>query len=209
MKIQGYNERQSPAASVTSVVSEPPQILPAIPASIPDQEHVVQQAAKDKSTAPKTQSSFRLKEALSVLPAIDTNKTEDKDTLELSDSLRQPVDINTVSEVLRFYVQNVNNEPFVVAGIVSHPPLVEHENITIRVDNQLQLDKLESVKSSLLHFLKKELSNTYLSLSFVMSDPDNGMNRKKFVTAQDKLEYFIKQNPVVEEMRKLLGLEIE
>lgn len=97
----------------------------------------------------------------------------------------------------------------VAVALKAHRPEISGEEITIEVDNNLQMEHLESLKIGLQNHLIKKLNNGGITLHFCLFEPGSGKEEKKLITAQDKLEHFIKLNPVVEEMRKRFGLQFE
>ena len=100
-------------------------------------------------------------------------------------------------------------EPTVAIALKTHKPLVEEEKITILVDNQLQLDKLEAMKMHFQQSLMKSLNNGYVTCEFKLFDSGIAKEEKKLFTASEKFEHFVSINPVVADLKNIFGLEID
>lgn len=62
---------------------------------------------------------------------------------------------------------------------------------------------------NLQNALMKDLNNGAISLTLKFFDDKNNKEEKKLITAQDKLEHFVRQNPAVGKMCEMFGLQIE
>lgn len=100
-------------------------------------------------------------------------------------------------------------ETTVAIALKTHTPVVQGEDIVLEVDNKLQYEKVEAIKSSIQNALMKHLNNGHLSLALRFFDDTKGKEERRLITSQDKLDYFIKENPIVAEMKKMFGLEFE
>ena len=95
-------------------------------------------------------------------------------------------------------------------GVIFGGQSTEHDvSVVLEVDNKLQYEKVEAIKSSIQNALMKHLNNGHLSLELRFFDDTKGKEERRLITSQDKLEYFIKENPVVAEMKRMFGLEFE
>ena len=82
------------------------------------------------------------------------------------------------------------------------------ENMTIHfdVDNDLQVEILNRMKQDLLDYLRKETKCNKLNIEATVSKEDT--NKRTIYTMQDKLNFLIEQNPLLQQLRIKLGLEL-
>ncbi|WP_251620814.1 hypothetical protein [Odoribacter lunatus] len=157
----------------------------------------------------KPSSSFKLKEAFAESSQLYVNKknvvTEQKIVLEA----RDPFDVEKVEKAYDDYIRMHKPETTVMVALKAHRPIICGEEICIEVDNQLQQERLEALKIGLQNVLIKSLNNGAVSLTLKFFDDKNGVQEKKLITAQDKLEHFIRENPVVGKMCEMFGLQID
>lgn len=80
------------------------------------------------------------------------------------------------------------------------------ENFVIRIqlDNNIQLDQLNSFKGDFLVYLRKNLNNNLIMLETSIAPTEN---KKVIYTSDDKLKYLTEKYPIVEDLRKRLGLD--
>lgn len=78
--------------------------------------------------------------------------------------------------------------------------------IVIELNNSLQTDILEEIKSDFVQYLRNKLSNDSIMIGTKLTK-DNG--KKKLYTSKEKLDYLAQKNPIVGELQKKLGLDPE
>jgi len=84
--------------------------------------------------------------------------------------------------------------------------LKDDYGIHITVGNAVQMDQLEEIKVEFLSHLRRSLKNNALRIHAVIGYV--APKEKKFFTDDDKLKLLMEHYPVVAELRKKLGLEI-
>ena len=115
-----------------------------------------------------------------------------------------------VSAALRQYVGTLRSDQAVKVALTSHRPRVEGFVITLEVDNDFLLERVNDLQASLADFLSRQLNNGYITLNVkVYVEPTDGKEEKRLFTAKDKLDYFLSKNPAVAELKSLFGLELE
>lgn len=110
---------------------------------------------------------------------------------------------------LENYVAKHVPEPIVSIALKSHKPDINGESIVILADNQLQIDKLETIKLQIQNFLMRFLNNGFINLKFQIFDAKDHKEEKKLFTAGEKFEHFVKLNPVIGDLKMIFGLELE
>ena len=55
----------------------------------------------------------------------------------------------------------------------------------------------------------KDLNNGFLSVAFKLFDVQTTNEEKKLFTASEKFDHFLDLNPVVGDLKKIFGLELE
>jgi len=77
-------------------------------------------------------------------------------------------------------------------------------SIVIELNNSLQMDILEEIKSDLIHYLRNKLQNDNIIVTPKVSK-ENG--KKMLYTNKEKLDHLAEKNPLVNELQKKLGLD--
>ena len=115
-----------------------------------------------------------------------------------------------VAAALQRYVGSLRADQAVKVALTSHRPKVNGFVITLEVDNDFLLERVNDIQPQLLDFLMKQLNNGYITLNItVYVEPSDGKEQKRLFTAKDKWEYFVEKNPAVADLKSLFGLELE
>lgn len=158
----------------------------------------------------RPESSFKLKDAYTQLLYKQPEKVKiQEETVYEKVETHESIDEAKVMVALDRYIVESNPEQMVATALKAHQPLIKGESVTILVDNQLQIDKLETIKMSFHNFLIKTLNNGSITLAFGLFDVGKTTELKKYYTSQEKFEHFVELNPVVDELKQLFGLELD
>lgn len=122
---------------------------------------------------------------------------------------RDAFDVARVEKAYDDYIRVHKPETTVVVALKAHKPVIRGEEICIEIDNRLQWEHLDALKINLQNALMKSLNNGFISLNLKFFEDKDNREEKKLITAQDKLEHFVQQNPVVGRMCEMFGLQIE
>ncbi len=114
-----------------------------------------------------------------------------------------------VVSAFEYYIAKYKPDQIIVIALKTHQPLVQGEQITILVDNQLQIDKLEGIKKHFHHSLMKILNNGFISLNLDLFDDGVTNEAKRYYTSNEKFKHFIELNPIVNDLKQLFGLELD
>ena len=157
----------------------------------------------------KPSASFKLKEAFAASSQDYNGKKYVVAEQRIKLDARDTFDAGQVEKAYDDYIRVHKPETTVVVALKAHKPVIRGEEICIEIDNQLQQERLEALKINLQNALMRSLNNGFISLSLKFFDDNNNKEEKKLITAQDKLEHFVQQNPVVGKMCEMFGLQIE
>lgn len=157
----------------------------------------------------KPSASFKLKEAFAVSSQLYNEKKDIVSEQRIKLDARDAFDVGQVEKAYDDYIRVHKPETTVVVALKAHKPVIRGEEICIELDNQLQREHLEALKINLQNALMRSLNNGFIFLTLKFFDDKNNKEEKKLITAQDKLEHFVQQNPAVGKMCEMFGLQIE
>ena len=196
MKIADFGSKFREPGAAPEAVAE------VVPGSVPKSEPARTNARLD--------SSFKIKDSLrqesqrqSVVKVYASEEPSEKV------EAREPFDADRVVAAFEGYVAEHSPEQTVVFALRTHRPVVNGESVVLPVDNQLQMDKLGSVKKHLLNVLMKSLNNGFVTLDFTLFDTGSTQEEKRFFTSGEKFEHFVQLNPAVSDLKRIFGLELE
>lgn len=155
-------------------------------------------------------SSFKIKDSLKKISQVQPSvKAQVVAETKVRVEGREAIDEKRVMAALEKYICDYQTEPTVTIALKTHRPDIQVENITIAVDNQLQMDKLEAMKMHLQNALMRTLNNGHIVLGFKIFDSQTTKEEKKLFTSGEKFEHFVKLNPVIADLKSVFGLELE
>jgi DNA polymerase-3 subunit gamma/tau len=82
----------------------------------------------------------------------------------------------------------------------------ENFNIKIQLDNNIQVDQLNSFKTDFVDYLRRSLKNNLIMLEATVAATET---KKIIYTSDDKLKYLAQKYPIVDELKKRFGLETD
>lgn len=194
MKIEGFDGKYRSAD--TGAEKEKQPAPPAVKNNLPEEK-------------PKPSASFKLKEAFAASSQAYNEKKDAVSEQRIQLDARDAFDVAQVEKAYDDYIRVHKPETTVVVALKAHKPVVRGEEICIEIDNQLQREHLDALKINLQNALMKSLNNGFISLNLKFFEDKDSREEKKLITAQDKLEHFVQQNPVVGRMCEMFGLQIE
>ena len=86
------------------------------------------------------------------------------------------------------------------------PSLKDNFVIEWPLDNRSQEEMIEKEKTDLLGYLRRELKNTEIKLSTIVSKDESA---KKLYTAHDKFQHMAQKNPNINKLKQQFDLEID
>lgn len=125
--------------------------------------------------------------------AKNRNKTFTQDDLTAAWKIM----VEKMAETEKLLIQSLK------AGI---PELKEEGNFEFTVNNQFQENALKENAPSILKILRNSLENDFISMRVVIVE--RAVEQRVF-TATDKFKLMVEKNPILEELRKRLDLELD
>ena len=206
LKIDGFNGKFGGGGGVSAPAAESPA-----PASAP------RAAGNAPSAGPRVGKpgvvrSFSLKQAMSETreEAAYAEKAGGRAQEEKRVKSKDAFTAEGVTTALRRYAESSTADHAVKVALTSHAPKVEGFVITLEVDNDFLLGRVNDLQPALLEFLMRQLNNGFIVLNVaVYVEPTDGKEQRRLFTAKDKLDYFLEKNPAVAELKSVFGLELE
>lgn len=165
----------------------------------PVKEEAKPEFKKSTIQIPKLNS---LKEELSAPP-----KEEEK--VEVDTSIRNQFSISELKNYWNEFALMMKKQKRDIEYLILINREMElDENFTIRIqlDNLVQLDQLNAFKTDLVEYLRKNLKNNLIMLESTVSANET---KKIIYTSDDKLKHLSEKHPIVNELKKRLGLETD
>jgi DNA polymerase-3 subunit gamma/tau len=118
----------------------------------------------------------------------------------------------TLSELKNYWVQYA--ERFKSEGRTSEYIILnnrdlqvdEHYSIKLPLDNLVQIDQLNEFKAELLDYLRRSLSNHQIMLETTVIEKQ--VDRKPY-SQTEKFQHLAERYPIVAELKKRLGLDMD
>ncbi|WP_306642458.1 hypothetical protein [Sanyastnella coralliicola] len=101
---------------------------------------------------------------------------------------------------------NTSGRRSLFATLSSEEPRLEGLMIKFKIANVVQEKDMELVRGELMEFLRTRLQNFSLDLTVELNAQISA--KMKFLTERDKYDQMVEKNPVLEELRKRLDLDL-
>lgn len=184
--IESQNTNAVVAEPVTKPVAEPPVI---------------------KSTLkkyPKDLSGPSIREALSgklpeqKMSAVEQHKIY-TNTIE-----NEEFTFEDLRQKWEFYVSGLNDKPMLKSSLSTLPVMKENYQLELEIENSIQEDILNSIKPEFMAWLRKELKNSLIQLTFVKSQETK---TSVYYTDDQKYEVLSQKNPALLLLRQKFNLD--
>ncbi len=196
--------QSSGSTNQTSSVGIKPMVLPV------QQGNSVQEVKSPQSNIP----SFSIKDGLkgsSLKTNLETpleQKPEVKEAVEnyavLSSTTFTQDQLTVAWE--KFATSYKDNDPRMFSTLTTqHPTLKEDFQVEFALNNPLQEEEVQKIKTTLVTFLQKELLNSNIQLVTIVSETPQG--NKKFYTDKEKFEHLAQKNPSLLKFKQQFGLD--
>ena len=130
-------------------------------------------------------------------------------TAEPNAAAQQNFSLEQLTNVWNTYAENlkskgqINHHMVLTSTVID---LKEDFGVHMTVGNEVQMDQLEEIKVEFLSHLRQNLKNTAIRIHAKIGYV--APKEKKFFTDDDKLKILMEDYPLVIELRKKFGLEI-
>jgi DNA polymerase-3 subunit gamma/tau len=121
----------------------------------------------------------------------------------------EPIDAEGVVNAWSDFVQKLRDDDqlALVATMSAHQPTLSGHKVSFVVNNPLQREQMDGLRTEVLVHLKTALQNAQLELSLAMREQP--MEEKKaFLSDKDRYELMAEKNPSLEKLRKALDLDL-
>ncbi len=152
---------------------------------------------------------MKLPSLTSLKNPVEKNTEEVKTTTESSVRMNKPFQLEELKNYWSQYAEKYKAEGKTSEYIIlANRELKLEEDFTIKIplDNLVQVDQLNSFKPDLLDYLRKNLSNSLIMLE--ISVLDKPVERKPY-SQSEKLQHMIEKYPLVADLKKRLGLDMD
>lgn len=173
------------------------------------QEKVTTETAQKQNTeTEKRQPSFSLKQSLSNIPGELELPKKTTPTTKQEEKGVEPFTAEEVLAALHKYIDSKDLDKRICQTLTAYTPEVTDDfAIYIKVNNSLQDEYIEKMKSGLEHFLQKELANKHVQIKTV--NPLAGEISKESMSMTDKWKYMLEKNPTINVLKDTFGLQME
>ncbi len=204
----------SPTPAKTEVLGE--VVAVAAPAPVPPSAPVSPSATVPKAPSSKTvMKASGLRKAQRSLSsesgAIKPQPEEDAPPPGplVDPTWSEPIDSEGMVKAWSTFVQKLRDEDrlALVATMTAHQPKLEGHKVSFVVNNPLQREQMDGLRTEVLIHLKTSMQNAQLELSLAMREQP--MEQKKaFLSDKDRYDLMAEKNPALEKLRKALDLDL-
>lgn len=192
---------------------EPKPVEPSHAANTPAPEPEIK-ADKPKPSAPsalKRKSSFSISQTLEGKnPLAKKAGEEEEEDLDapVAGKPQDEFDLTLLEKAWQLFLEKAKAERQRVAlATLSDKPLaVDGAKVTLTLDNNIQEQSFNAIKRDLLFFLRDKLNNYALSISIEIV---GGTQKLEPYSPQEKYQYLLEKNPLLDQLRTDLNLEIK
>jgi DNA polymerase-3 subunit gamma/tau len=121
---------------------------------------------------------------------------------------REPVTQEQLAEAWKLFADSMNQagKRSLFATLTLYNPQLEGEQIHFKVANRVQDSDLKEIRAELMEFLRKRLQNFQLQLEVELAKSNE--QKMKLLSEKDKYDKMVEKNPLLEELRKRLDLDL-
>ncbi len=183
----------TPSVSTTPIKPVPKPITSAIKEEEP----------KVVSTAPRPKISLKSVGINKILnPKIEESKEEKHTPLE-----RQAFNETDLLTAWKEYAEQIKERDLdIYTTLTRHTPKLEgQKTVLLKLDNKAQEHEVTEIKVELLGFIRHRLNNFEVELKTFI---EKGAEEKGLYTSADKFKKMAEKNPMLEELKKRLDLDL-
>lgn len=145
---------------------------------------------------------------IGIKSALSPKKSVDSDQLEHLPEANENYDVEDLKRLWKDYAykQKVEKRDSLFATLTTSEMNISSDHvITLKIKNSVQSNELDQEKSRLVHYLRKNLNNTNISLKYEMEEQEH----VSILDSKATFDKLAEENPSLEKFRKLFNLDIE
>ena len=207
--VEGKSETPKPVA--------PEKPSSSVPSSATTEPNHAVAEAKDDSPKPKLNAPLKRKASFSISQTLEgKNPLAKKEGDDEEEDLDAPVvgkpqdafDLEQLKKVWQLFLEKAkaDRQRVTLATLSDKPLTVDGPKVTLTLDNNIQEQSFEAIKRDLLYFLREKLNNYALNISVKIVE---GTQKLEPYSPQEKYQYLLEKNPLLEQLRTDLNLEIK
>jgi len=207
--VEEKSESPKPAVPEKPIISAPKPATPTPSSAVAD--------AKEDSSKPKLTTPLKRKASFSISQTLEgKNPLAKKEGDEEEEDLDAPVvgkpqdafDLEQLQKVWQLFLEKAkaDRQRVTLATLSDKPLTVDGPKVTLTLDNNIQEQSFEAIKRDLLYFLREKLNNYALNISVQIVE---GTQKLEPYSPQEKYQYLLAKNPLLEQLRTDLNLEIK
>jgi len=159
--------------------------------------HIPSFSIKDKLSTP---SSVKPEESAIIEP-------DGEQIIDESPKVDQPFSELELIDKWQQFSDKLGDKPRIFNTLTSKEPRLENENtVTFQIDNNLQEEKINDIRSELLEFLRIELKNSKIELKLIMNE---SVQESKLYTSEEKFKHLLSKNEELGKLKQEFNLDFE
>lgn len=208
--VQPMQQTASLTQQTPAPVSQPPAAVPSPQQPAPQQQNnTVHITSVYTAQPPKETPKPTLKGGHIPTISIRKNQTpneQKQETPQQEQHFDTPFDQSKLHEAWKAFAQHIKQERVLYNTMLScMPELKNATTFEVVVDNQEQLNRLNEKGAELLQHLRKDLRNSYITMTVRESEKQE---RQRAYSQREKFEYMVKENDFLLQFKDLFGLEL-
>jgi DNA polymerase III subunit gamma/tau len=172
-----------------------------------DPVHITHQTKSLVSESPPKYLS-----TVSIKKQIIKTETQEPESIHASEPVyeNKPINKADFEQAWKTFAEDLktNGRMNLYTAMVTRPPEINDDNhILVKLDNGVQVNEFNAIRTELLGFLKKRLNNGLINITSDIFISDNPAKEKKF-TNKEKFNQMAETNPNLKLLKNQLDLDI-
>jgi DNA polymerase III subunit gamma/tau len=128
--------------------------------------------------------------------------------IETDTTIRDTFSLSNLKSIWNEYASRMKREKKDIEYVILSNRELELDGFTIKIklDNLIQIDQLNGFKTEFVEHLRKSLKNNLIMLEASISASEA---KKVIYTSDEKFKHLLQKYPILEDLKKRLGLETD
>ena len=205
------SEKVSVAPAPIPVKESPPENLQTSATKPFEQKEIIGENPKPSLGSPlKRKSSFSISQTLEGKNPLAKKENEEEEDLDapVAGKPQADFDVEQLKTVWQVFLDKAkaDRQRVTLATLSDKPLAVDGPKVTLTLDNNIQEQSFDAIKRDLLYFLREKLNNYALSITVEIVE---GTQILEPYSPQEKYQYLLGKNPLLDQLRRDLNLEIK